>query len=586
MTQMFDKISGYVQNVIGQLKGKEAGGPGPVDGAAMSQYHPHSHSHPPPPPPPPPSTSEPPHHYDFRESTAASHRDYDDKLSRSRDDRYYARYDGRDDRRASPDRRRHERSHYDFRERSPRRYGRDRSPADHRRRSRSRSRSPMRRSPSRYRDSYSRPSASSSSSSFASFPYDRRSDSFASDGRDRMSNLGASLRRPDWNAMGDLTTFRKDFYVEHATVRARSDAEVASFRRQYEMTLSGHNIPRPVEHFHEAPFPEYVMETLNRQGFSRPTPIQCQGWPMALSGRDMVGIAETGSGKTLAYILPAIVHINAQPALRPGDGPIALVLAPTRELAMQIQVECEKFGTSSRVRSTCVYGGVPRGPQIRTLNRGVEICIATPGRLIDMLESNATNLRRVTYLVLDEADRMLDLGFEPQIRKILEQIRPDRQTLMWSATWPKEVQALARDFMKDYIQVNIGSLDVSANRNVRQVVHVCSEFDKRDLLLQHVKEIMSQGPVKTLVFTATKRTADDVTRMLREGNIPALVIHGDKSQGERDWVLNEFRSGKCVVMVATDVAARGLGMCMRSFSPAGLSVESCRMRASRLKGLS
>lgn len=529
---MFDKISGYVQNVIGQFASKETGGPGFLSSTDMSQY-------------PPPASGGPPH-YDFRDTTAASHRDYD-RASRDRDQKYPSRYDYRDDRRASPDRRRTDRPHYDLRDRSPRRYDRERSPVTSYRR---KSRSPPRRSPVRPREYRPAPS------------YDRRPESsyHPSDSRDKMSNLGASLRRPDWKAVGELATFTKDFYVEHPSVRARTEGDIVAFRQQHEMTLVGHDIPRPVENFHEASFPDYVMDTLTRQGFSKPTSIQCQGWPMALTGRDMVGIAETGSGKTLAYILPAIVHINAQPTLRPGDGPIALVLAPTRELAMQIQVECEKFGSSSRVRSTCVYGGVPRGPQIRTLNRGVEICIATPGRLIDMLESNATNLRRVTYLVLDEADRMLDLGFEPQIRKILEQIRPDRQTLMWSATWPKEVQALARDFMKDYIQVNIGSLDISANRNVRQVIHVCSEFDKRELLLQNVKEIMSHGPLKTLVFTATKRTADDVTRMLREGRIPALVIHGDKSQGERDWVLKEFRAGGCVVMVATDVAARGLGM--------------------------
>lgn len=160
------------------------------------------------------------------------------------------------------------------------------------------------------------------------------------------------------------------------------------------------------------------MNEVKAMGFSGPTAIQSQGWPMALSGRDVVGIAETGSGKTLTYCLPAIVHINAQPLLSPGDGPIVLILAPTRELAVQIQTEITKFGKSSRIRNTCVYGGVPRGGQIRDLARGVEVCIATPGRLIDMLESGKTNLRRVTYLVLDEADRMLDMGFEPQIRKM------------------------------------------------------------------------------------------------------------------------------------------------------------------------
>jgi ATP-dependent RNA helicase DDX5/DBP2 len=174
-----------------------------------------------------------------------------------------------------------------------------------------------------------------------------------------------------------------------------------------------------------------------------------------------------------------MIHINAQPLLTAGDGPIVLILAPTRELAVQIQEECTKFGASSKIRNTCVYGGVPKGPQIRDLQRGAEIVIATPGRLIDMLEARKTNLKRVTYLVLDEADRMLDMGFEPQIKKIIDQIRPDRQTLMFSATWPKEVQSLAKTYLKDAIQVTIGSLDVSANMNITQHVEICTEFEKR-----------------------------------------------------------------------------------------------------------
>lgn len=213
-------------------------------------------------------------------------------------------------------------------------------------------------------------------------------------------------------------------------------------------------------------------------GYDQPTAIQAQGWPIALSGMDMVGIAQTGSGKTLAYMLPAIVHINNQPPIGRGEGPIALILAPTRELAQQIQQVAIDFGRSSYVRNTCIFGGAPKGPQARDLERGVEICIATPGRLIDFLQKGTTNLERCTYLVLDEADRMLDMGFEPQIRKIIEQIRPDRQTLMWSATWPKEVKKLAMDFLKDYVQVNIGSLQLSANHNILQIVDVCQEHEK------------------------------------------------------------------------------------------------------------
>jgi ATP-dependent RNA helicase DDX5/DBP2 len=202
--------------------------------------------------------------------------------------------------------------------------------------------------------------------------------------------------------------------------------------------------------------------------------------------------------------------------------------------------------SNSRIRNTAIYGGAPKGPQIRDLQRGVEVVIATPGRLIDMLESQKTNLRRVTYLVLDEADRMLDMGFEPQIRKIIGQIRPDRQTLMFSATWPKDVQRLAtvcfppksplanltfpfKDFLKDFIQVNIGSMELTANHNITQIVEVCSDFEKRAKLIKHL-DIISAQNAKVLIFVGTKRVADDITKYLRQDGWPALAIHGDKEQ--------------------------------------------------------
>ncbi|KJR88400.1 ATP-dependent RNA helicase DDX5/DBP2 [Sporothrix schenckii 1099-18] len=380
-------------------------------------------------------------------------------------------------------------------------------------------------------------------------------------GGDRMSALGANLHKQEWD-LDALPKFEKSFYKEHPSVTERSSGEVEKFRREHSIAVTGKDVPKPVETFDEAGFPRYVIDEVKAQGFPAPTAIQSQGWPMALSGRDVVGIAETGSGKTLTYCLPSIVHINAQPLLAPGDGPIVLVLAPTRELAVQIQQEITKFGRSSRIRNTCVYGGVPKGPQIRDLSRGVEVCIATPGRLIDMLESGKTNLRRVTYLVLDEADRMLDMGFEPQIRKIISQIRPDRQTLMWSATWPKEVRNLASDFLTNFIQVNIGSLDLSANHRITQIVEVVTESEKRDRMIKHLEKALDdkEKANKVLIFTGTKRVADDITRFLRQDGWPALSIHGDKQQNERDWVLDQFKTGKSPVMVATDVASRGIGM--------------------------
>ncbi|KAK7681145.1 ATP-dependent RNA helicase dbp2 [Cerrena zonata] len=365
------------------------------------------------------------------------------------------------------------------------------------------------------------------------------------------------LSTPEWD-IDSLPKFEKNFYEEHPDVATRSEGEVGAFRKEHEMRCDGKDIPKPITSFDEAGFPDYVLKEVKQQGFPKPTAIQCQGWPMALSGRDMVGIAATGSGKTLSYCLPAIVHINAQPLLSPGDGPIVLVLAPTRELAVQIQTECSKFGASSRIRNTCVYGGAPKGQQVRDLARGVEICIATPGRLIDMLETNKTNLRRVTYLVLDEADRMLDMGFEPQIRKIVDQIRPDRQTLMWSATWPKEVQNLTRDYLNDPIQVTVGSLELAASHTITQLVEVVTEFEKRDRLVKHLETATTDPEAKVLIFSSTKRACDDITSYLRQDGWPALAIHGDKQQNERDWVLNEFRTGKSPIMVATDVAARGI----------------------------
>ncbi|CAA2969540.1 DEAD-box ATP-dependent RNA helicase 20 [Olea europaea var. sylvestris] len=369
--------------------------------------------------------------------------------------------------------------------------------------------------------------------------------------RDDLDNI--ALPRQDFD---NLVPFRKDFYVESPSVRAMTEQEVAMYRARRDITVQGNDIPKPIRTFQEASFPGYCLEVIARLGFTEPTPIQSQGWPMALKGRDLIGIAETGSGKTLAYLLPALVHVSAQPRLMQNEGPIVVILAPTRELAVQIQQEALKFGSRANVRSTCIYGGAPKGPQIRDLRRGVEIVIATPGRLIDMLESQHTNLRRVTYLVLDEADRMLDMGFEPQIRKIVSQIRPDRQTLYWSATWPREVETLARQFLRNAYKVIIGSSDLKANLSIQQVVEIMTDLEKYNRLIRLLKDVMDGS--KILIFVETKKGCDQVTRQLRMDGWPALSIHGDKSQDERDRVLAEFKSGRSPIMIATDVAARGL----------------------------
>jgi len=243
--------------------------------------------------------------------------------------------------------------------------------------------------------------------------------------------------------------------------------------------VKGSHVPNPILDFGELNIPNDVRAVLDKENFTAPTAIQAQGWPIAMSGSNMVGIAHTGSGKTLAFMLPAVLHVLRQEPIKYGDGPIVLVLAPTRELAQQIEKVASTF-RGVGLRTACIFGGSPKGPQLSQLRRGVEIVIATPGRLNDFLESGGTSMNRCTYLVLDEADRMLDMGFEPQIRKIIQQIRPDRQILMWSATWPKEIQQLAHEFLKEFTQLNVGSLELTANRNIQQIVDVCEEHEKEN----------------------------------------------------------------------------------------------------------
>ncbi|XP_019052242.1 PREDICTED: ATP-dependent RNA helicase-like protein DB10 isoform X2 [Nelumbo nucifera] len=294
---------------------------------------------------------------------------------------------------------------------------------------------------------------------------------------------------------------------------------------------------------------------VHHAGFSAPTPIQAQTWPIALQGRDIVAIAKTGSGKTLGYLMPGFVHLkrcrnNSQ------MGPTVLVLAPTRELATQIQDEAVKFGRSSRISCTCLYGGAPKGPQLRDLDRGADIVVATPGRLNDILEMRRISLRQVSYLVLDEADRMLDMGFEPQIRKIVKEVPARRQTLMYTATWPKEVRKIAADLLVNPVQVNIGSIDeLVANKAITQYVEVVTPMEKQRRLEQILR---SQEPgSKVIIFCSTKKMCDQLARTITR-QFGAAAIHGDKSQGERDYVLNQFRTGRSPILVATDVAARGL----------------------------
>eukprot|EP01064_Diplonema_japonicum_P003213 TRINITY_DN120_c1_g2_i1.p1 TRINITY_DN120_c1_g2~~TRINITY_DN120_c1_g2_i1.p1 ORF type:complete len:589 (+),score=170.96 TRINITY_DN120_c1_g2_i1:69-1835(+) len=378
-------------------------------------------------------------------------------------------------------------------------------------------------------------------------------------GGDSMSNLGAGLYDIRWEneRLDNINRIAANDVLKQQSLQ-RTPQEIEAWRKQHQITCAGRDVPNPVLTFEETNFPAEILSSFQRQGFAAPTMIQSQGWSAAMTGRDIVGIAKTGSGKTLAFGIPAILHLRAQPAARRGDGPGALVLAPTRELAVQIEEELRKV-TGSQVRTVCCYGGAPKYQQTRALSDGAEICIATPGRLIDFLESRVTNLRRVTYLVMDEADRMLDMGFEPQIRKIVGQIRPDRQTLLWSATWPRDVRNLAEDFLKDWVQIMVGSTELQTNPDVSQHVHLTHNMgQKYDMMFRLLREAQQTEKCKCLIFTGTKRTADEVANEVSRSGTRAMSIHGDKTQRDRERVLNEFRTKRNVVLVATDVAARGL----------------------------
>mmetsp|Transcript_49256 Transcript_49256/g.106690 ORF Transcript_49256/g.106690 Transcript_49256/m.106690 type:complete len:438 (-) Transcript_49256:230-1543(-) len=347
-------------------------------------------------------------------------------------------------------------------------------------------------------------------------------------------------------------------YLEHPDVTAMSEAEADEWRARHRIRVDLGQPPKPVRSFIEACFPEFITADLEHSGFGNPTAIQSQAWPVVLAGRDMIGLAFTGSGKTLCFALPAIVHINAQEHLQAGDGPIALMLAPTRELALQIKGECDRFGASSGVRNTAVYGGVPKGPQLRDLQHGVEICIATPGRLLDFMDAAQTNLKRCTLLVLDEADRMLDLGFEPQLRRIVAQADASRQTLMWSATWPKEVQGLASELLRDPLMVTVNDAsELRVSETIDQRFEVCAE-EQKHLRFLSVLQSVNDGRSKVIIFCEKKRGCELLSKDLRRRGFSCETIHGDKSQQERDWVLQQFKQGSVCLLIATDVAGRGL----------------------------
>ncbi|KAI8143938.1 P-loop containing nucleoside triphosphate hydrolase protein [Fennellomyces sp. T-0311] len=351
----------------------------------------------------------------------------------------------------------------------------------------------------------------------------------------------------------------------------------------------GGDIPRFIEKFTSPPIDPHLLSNVELARYTTPTPVQKYSIPIVMAHRDLMACAQTGSGKTAGFLLPVLSDMfthGPMPSTAPIPGyrggyrskanPEVLILAPTRELTSQIYVEARKFTYRSYVRPCVVYGGADIGRQLREIDRGCNVLVATPGRLVDLMERGRISLSNIRYLVLDEADRMLDMGFEPQIRRIVQgEDMPDaqnRQTLMFSATFPRDIQMLARDFLNDYIFLSVGRVGATSENITQRIEQVniylwfvniwqnknryVEEEEKRSVLLDIITADTTGG--LTLIFVETKRMADTLSDYLLRHNFPATSIHGDRTQREREMALDAFRTGRAPIMVATAVAARGL----------------------------
>lgn len=335
--------------------------------------------------------------------------------------------------------------------------------------------------------------------------------------------------------------------------------------------ITGNNTQdyKPISRFSDAKLSEPLFENLRRCGYERPTPVQKHSVPIVVSGRDLMACAQTGSGKTCAFMVPCLESLlrSGPPpnprAGRPKPMPCGLVLAPTRELAQQIHVESCKFAFGTGIRCCIIYGGADMRDQRMDLERGCDILIATPGRLTDMCDRKDVSLELVQFFILDEADRMLDMGFEPQVREIVEKTgmgrnsKHTRQSMMFSATFARDVQIMAQDFLNDYVFITVGRVG-AASELVRQTVVYANDVKTKVRALNKAIDEHRKGDGLCVVFVETKRAADTLELELHGAGVKVTAIHGDRSQAEREEALTAFKTGANPVLVATDVAARGL----------------------------
>ncbi|KAL5183566.1 DEAD-box ATP-dependent RNA helicase 52B [Glycine soja] len=409
-------------------------------------------------------------------------------------------------------------------------------------------------------------------------PPQHRTNSFQTLTDDSTSRGGARPRDGGRGGSGSRGFSRPRIPSNRLPVEEPQDGSDAINFDAYEsvpVEASGKDVPPPVNTFNEADLDEGLKRNIDRCKYVKPTPVQRHAIPIASAGRDLMACAQTGSGKTAAFCFPIISGILKGRSLSgfssmPARGaavayPTALILSPTRELSCQIRDEANKFAHQTGVKVVVAYGGAPITQQLRLIEKGVDILVATPGRLVDIIERERVSLTKIKYLALDEADRMLDMGFEHQIRKIVEQMQMPspgiRQTLLFSATFPNDIQKLASDFLSNYIFLSVGRVG-SSTELIVQKIELVQDMDKRDHLINHLRRQKVHGAngkhALTLVFVETKRGADVLEGWLLRSGFSAVAIHGDKVQMERERALRSFKSGLTPILVATDVASRGL----------------------------
>ncbi|VEU22559.1 DEKNAAC103689 [Brettanomyces naardenensis] len=357
----------------------------------------------------------------------------------------------------------------------------------------------------------------------------------------------------------------KDLYIESEFVSGLKDDEISSLRLRDGVVVHGSNVARPVLTWSQLGLPATIFSVVDSLGFDSPTPIQSEALPNIMKGSDFIGIAKTGSGKTLAYLLALFRHVIANSATDhksfPGSSPTAVVLTPTRELALQVFKVCESFLSALKLRGCCCYGGQPISQQIAELKKRCDVIVCTPGRLIDLLCANSgriISLSSVSYFVLDEADRMFDLGFEPQVMKVTSALRKDRQTVLFSATFPPKIEYLAKKVLHRPVEVSVGTRNLLSD-HITQQFAVLPASDKFAHLLRALGDFKSRDlEGKILIFADTQNSCDSLASRLTERGYPTLCLHGGREQADRDSIIAEFREGKADVLVATSVASRGL----------------------------